>query len=289
MKIKDLLAFVTLGLIWGSSFLWIKIAVAEIGPFLLVALRILFGILTLLVVITITQPKWPRKRQVWVSLSLLGLINTALPYLLISWGEQYIESAVAAILNSTAPLFTMVLAHVFVSDDRLTRTRFFALLIGFAGIVLLLSRDLDGGFQSSLIGQSAVVLASISYAISTVYARHATKSLPPAMRAIIPLLGADLLMWGLTPLAEAPLAAPRMPITWIAIIWLGTLGVAVAYLLYFYLLHSVGPTRTILVTYLFPLVGVILGVLFLNEALDWHLIIGGGLVIGSIVAVNRPI
>lgn len=287
MKTKDWLAFILLGLVWGSSFLWIKIAIAEVGPFLLVALRLLFGILTLLAVIAVTRPVWPKDRRVWLSLTFLGVINNALPYVLISWGEKFIDSAVAAILNSTTPLFTMVVAHLLLSDDRMNRGRLLALFTGFAGILILFGRDANNGFEGSLVGKGAVLLAAVFYAFASVYARRTTKGLAPAVQAIVPLLGADLLLWGAAPIVEAPLTLPRLPITWLAIVWLGVIGVAVAYLLFFYLLHSIGPTRTTLVTYVFPLVGVALGVLFLNERLDWNLIGGTILIVGSIMIVNR--
>jgi drug/metabolite transporter (DMT)-like permease len=287
LNLKSWLAFIGLGVIWGSSFLWIKIALQEIGPFLLVSLRILFGIITLLIVVSIQKPRWPWSRRVWLNLLFLGLINNASPYLLISWGELHIDSAVAAILNSTVPLFTMVIAHAFLSDDRMTRARFLALGLGFAGIFVLLSRDLKSGFQVGLLGQAAVLLASLSYAVSSVFARRTTRELPSPLPALIPLFSADAVMWAVTPLAESPLRLPGSAITWVAVLWLGVLGVAIAYLLYFYLLHTVGPTRTMLVTYVFPLVGIALGVIFLNELLDWHLILGAMMVVGSIVLVNR--
>jgi len=294
MKIKDWLAFIALGLIWGSSFLWIKIAVGEIGPFLLVTLRIGFGILSLLLVVALYRPPWPRNRSLWLDLTFLGIINNALPYLLISWGEQYIDSAVAAILNSTSPLFTMLMAHVLLSDDRMSRNRLVGLLIGFLGIVILVSRDARDGLPGAaglstpgLIGQVAVLLAALSYAFSSVYARRVTREVAPILRALIPLLGADVIMWGATSLVEAPINLPQRPLTWLAVLWLGVMGVGVAYLLYFHLLHSVGPTRTLLVTYVFPLVGVLLGVIFLKESLDWNLGLGAGLVVGSIAMVNR--
>ena len=286
MKTKDWLAFTLLGLIWGSSFLLIKIAVWEVGPVLLVALRLLFGIAALLVAAAVTRPAWPRDRRVWLSLTFLGLINNLIPYVLISWGEKYIDSGVAAILNSTTPLFTMLIAHFLLSDDRMTGLRVVALLMGFGGILLLMSRDSGGAVRSSLLGQGAVLAAVVSYAFASVYARHTTKGLPPALQAMLPLLGADALLWVLAPAVEAPLALPSLPLTWLAIAWLGVMGVAVAYFLYFYLLHSVGPTRTVLVTYLFPLVGVTLGALFLRERLDWRLVAGGALVVSSIVVVN---
>jgi drug/metabolite transporter (DMT)-like permease len=286
MKLKDWLAFILLGTIWGSSFLWIKIAVQEIGPLLLVALRLLFGIFALLVVVAYNRPQWPRQRRVWVNLALLGLINNALPYTLISWGEQYIDSAVAAVLNSTTPLFTMLIAHLFLTDDHMTRQRVISLFLGFTGLVLLFSRDLLAGPQGSLLGQMAVLLASISYAFASVFARRTTRGLSPVVQALVPLLSADLLLWTLAPAAESPLTLPQLPLTWLSLIWLGVLGTGAAFLLYFYLLHSVGPTRTVLVTYIFPLVGVALGVIFLNESLDWQLMAGAVMVIASVVLVN---
>jgi drug/metabolite transporter (DMT)-like permease len=292
MKTKDWLAFITLGLIWGSSFLWIKIAVAEVSPILLVAFRLLFGILASAVVVLVARPAFPKERKLWLALTLIGFTNNALPYVLISWGEQYIDSAVAAILNSTTPLFTMIIAHFFLHDDRLTWARLAGLLIGFAGIVVLVSRDFQPGLLGSeaglaVLGQLAVLLASLSYAGTSVYARRTTKGLSPIIQGLVPLLGADAFMWALVGFAESPVKLPALPITWVAIIWLGVMGVCVAFLLYYYLLHSVGPTRTVLVTYVFPLVGVALGALFLNEMIDWRLLVGGGMVVGSIVLVNR--
>lgn len=287
MKSKDWLAFILLGTIWGSSFLWIKIAVQEVGPILLVALRLLFGVLTLLVVALFAPPEWPRRRQIWVNLMLLGIINNAIPYSLISWGEQYIDSAVAAVLNSTTPLFTMIIAHRFLTDDRMTSQRIFSLLMGFAGVFILLSKDLAAGFHGSVAGQLAVLLASVSYAISSVFARRTTKGLDQTIQAIVPLIGADVVMWSLASAADAPITLPAIRLTWVAILWLGVMGTGLAFLLYFYLLHSVGPTRTALVTYVFPLVAVILGVIFLNEGLDWQLVAGAVLIIASVVLVNR--
>ncbi len=287
MKPKDWAAFILLGLVWGTSFLWIKIAVTEIGPLLLVSLRLLIGILGLLFYLAWTKPKFPLDRQTWFQLTVLGLINNAIPYLLISWGEIYIDSAVAAILNSTAPLFTMILAHFFLTDDPMTKKRVLALLIGFLGVIVLMERDLNAALDRSLMGQLAVLTAAAFYAISSIYARRITSDQPSAIRAILPLIGADLLIWIITPIAESPLVFPKLSITWLAVIWLGIMGVSLAYILYFYLLHSVGPTRTVLVTYVFPLVGVVLGVLFLGETLDWNLVVGGLMVIGGIVLVNQ--
>lgn len=286
MKYKEWFTFILLGLIWGSSFFWIKIAVQEISPFLLVAFRLLFGIIGLIGVVFATHPIWPRDRKTWIYLTLLGFTNNALPYVLISWGEQYIDSAVAAILDSTVPLFTMLLAHFLLKDDRITPYRLLSLLIGFLGVLILVARDFNNNIQTSFLGQAAVLLACISYAISTIIARRTTQNIAPAVRAVIPLFGADILLWTITPIIETRLRLPHFPLTWIAVIWLGLMGVTVAYILYFYLLHAVGPTRTTFVTYLFPLIGVVLGVIFLSERLDWNLAVGAVMIVGSIMLVN---
>lgn len=286
MKGKDWLAFLALGAIWGSSFLWIKIGVQEIGPFTLVAFRLLFGILGLLAVSAFTRPRFPNTRKTLLILTLIGFTNNALPYVMISWGEMYIDSAVAAILNSTTPLFAMVFANFFLRDDRLTLSRLAGILAGFIGIVVLVSRDLTDGVRLNLLGQLAVLLASVLYAGTSVFARRTTQGIAQVPLALIPLIGADLALWAVAPIVESPFHLPTLPITWLAVVWLGLLGTCVAFLLYFYLLHSVGPTRTTLVTYVFPLVGVVLGVLFLQESLNWHLALGGALVVGSLLMVN---
>ncbi len=138
-----------------------------------------------------------------------------------------------------------------------------------------------------LLGQIAVLLASMLYAISSVFARRNFQGLSPIVQGLVPLLGADVALWLTVWGTETPLHLPRLPLTWVALFWLGFLGTALAFLLYFYLLHSVGPTRTTLVTYVFPLVGVILGVIFLHETPDWRLFVGGALIVGSIVIVNQ--
>lgn len=287
MRTKEWLAFAALGLAWGSSFLWIKIAVQEVGPFTLVAFRLLFGVLGLLAVVAWRRPRWPRSRQVWGGLILLGVTNVAAPFVLISWGEQFIDSAVASVLNTSVPLFTVLMAHLFLEDDRLTWGRAIGLVLGFVGVLLLLGRDLRAGMQSSLLGQGAVLLAAVMYAGSSVLARRTTKGASPIVQALLQVVAADALVWLAVPLVESPFTVPKLALTWTALLWLGFVGSCGAYLLYFYLIHAVGPTRTTLVTYTFPLVGVALGVLFLQEALSWQLVVGGGLVMGSIAIVNQ--
>jgi drug/metabolite transporter (DMT)-like permease len=285
MKAKDWLIFILLGAIWSSSFMWIKIAVEEIGPITLVAFRVLFGLIFGFAVILVTRQKLSRDLREWLPLLLLGITNVAIPFFLISWGEQVIDSAVAAILDATVPLFAIVIAHLALHDDKITLPKILGLLMGFAGVVVLMSKDL-GGSTGSILGQAAVVLASVFYAGSSVYARKSTEAASGIMRSVGPLISSTVVMWLAVPLAESPFRLPQLPITWIALIWLGVLGSGVAFIMMYYLIHAIGPTRTTMVTYLFPLGGVLLGVGFLGEQLTWQLVAGAVLIVASLAVAN---
>jgi len=286
LKPKHWLIFIILGIIWSASFLWIKIALQEIGPITLVAYRVLLGLLFSALVMLILRVAWPRTLAEWTPLLILGMTNVAIPFFLITWGEQSVDSAVASILNATVPLFTIVIATFFLRDDRMNRQRLIGLLLGFAGVVVLMSKDLSVQAHNSVLGQLAVIVASLSYAISAVYVRKATQNVHGLVRGAAPLVGATVVMWMAALLVESPVQVPALPLTWIALLWLGVLGSGLAFTLIFYLIHEIGPTRASMVTYVFPPGGVILGVIFLNEELSWQLALGTLLIIASLAVVN---
>ena len=295
MKLKEWGAFALLGLVWGSSFLWIKIAVQEIGPFTLVAFRLLFGLVGLLVIMRLQKQSFPRDRRVLLAFLFMGVFNTAIPFTLISWGETRIDSGLASILNGTVPLFTIVIAHFWLHDEKITLPRIAGLLVGFVGVVVLVSRDIGPqGLVGNLWGQVAVIGGSVCYAVAITFSRKHLRNQPPVLQSTMILLVADALLWLTVPIVrqvapgiESPLhVIPVLPLTWFAIAWLGLLGSCLAYLLFFYLINSWGPTRASLVTYVFPVIGLILGIIFRQEAVDRELIFGSLLIVGGIVVVN---
>ena len=288
MRIKEWAVFIALGLIWGTSFLWIKIALAETGPFTLVGLRLLFGFAGLLVVLAVQRPKLPRDRGTLLAFAFMGLVNTALPFILITWGETRIPSSLASILNGSVPLFTIVIAHFWLHDEKITAARLGGLVVGFIGIVVLVSGDLTpDNIHSDIWGQLAVVAASISYATAITFSRRHLRGQPPVLQTGMVLLIADSIIWASALAgAERPLQLPHSFLPWFAIVWLGLLGTCLAYLLFFWLINAVGPTRASLVTYVFPVVGLVLGILILHEAADWRLVAGSLLIVGGIVVVN---
>jgi drug/metabolite transporter (DMT)-like permease len=295
MNVKQWIGFLTLTVIWGSSFLWIKVAVQEVGPLTVVTIRLLFALLALVGFLVARKPGVPKGKRIWGVLLLQGLISTAIPWFLITWAEQYIDSAVATVLNATVPMFTIVIAHAFLHDDRITLRRFLGLLIGLVGVVVLVhgdfapSTDASGGAAANLalLGIGAMLLASAFYAVSNVYARAKLRGVPPVVQAFYTMLLADAVMWMVAPLVESPFALPAESLTWVAIAWLGVLGAGLSYLIFYYLLHTIGPTRISMVTYTIPVVGVTLGVVFLHERLDWPLVLGTVLIVSGVWWARR--
>jgi drug/metabolite transporter (DMT)-like permease len=292
MSSRHWLIFVVLTLIWGSSFLWIKLAVRDIGPFTVVSLRIVFALLALLPILVRQRIGLPRDARRWGILLAQGLMSATVPWILITWAEKTIDSALATVLNGTVPLFTIVAANALLADERMTRARAAGLLLGFAGVVVLVQDDLRLALRNAaspmmLLGQGAMLVSSCLYGFSNIYARLKLRGTPPAYQAFYTLFASGFLVWGATPIAEAPLRLPSSGLTWIAVAWLGALGAGVSYLLFYILLHAVGATKTATVTYTIPLVGVTLGVLVLDEPLEWTLVAGMALIVAGVWRVNR--
>ena len=273
--------------------MWIKIAVQEIGPFKVVSIRMMFAVLILFLILKARKIAAPKTWKMRGILLLQGMMSATVPWVLITWAEQYIDSAVATIYNGTVPMFTMICAHLFVRDDRMTIRKVSGLLLGFAGVIVLAQNSLfqgDGNGSAShmiLLGQGAMLLAAIFYGISNVYARIKLHSVTPVFQAFYTILFAGMMLWVATPVIESPLVLPVKPVTWIAIAWLGILGAALSYIMFYRLLHEIGPTRVSLVTYSIPVVGIGLGVIFLKEQLSWYLIVGALLIVSGIWGVNK--
>jgi len=280
-------AFVLLGLIWGSSFAWIKIAVDEIPPASLVAWRMGLGAVGMLVLLAFIRAPMPRGALEWLPLVVLGAVNAAIPIFLISWGEQFVDSGTAAVLNSLTPIFSLILAGFVLRVEPVTALRIGGLILGFLGAALLASRELDlRAAASGLIGAGAVVLAALSYAVGASYARHRIRSTHRYVVAGGTLVFAAIDMAVLALLTDGGIILPTQPDTILAVAWLGLLGSFVAYVCFFFLIEHLGATVASMVTYVFPIVGVTLGVVLLGERMDARLIIGTALVLAGIVVVT---
>ena len=284
MSAKNWFKLLFLGLVWGSSYLWIKIALQEVGPFTLVFFRVLFA--TLGVLVFLLSAKTSLKTQWFWKFALVGFFNVAMPFVLISWAEKSISSGLASILNSTVPLFTIILAPIFLKEEKLTATRVIGFLLGFAGVLILMSDKLGGEESSAVIGIIAILIAAISYAISGIFARKRMSDIPVEAVSFGQMAAAFCFILPAALILEAPLKLPQLPLTWLALLWLGLLGSCVCTLVWYSLLYAVGPTRTSMNSYLLPLVGVMLGAILLGEEINWHVVVGGVLILVALVIVN---
>jgi drug/metabolite transporter (DMT)-like permease len=304
--------FVALALVWGSSFLFIKIGLDEgLAPFTLVTLRLAIATVFLAVSLWLGGGRLPRNRDAWQRLVVVAVINVALPFTLLTWGAQFIPSAVTAIGNATVPLFAIVIASLVLHDEPITLNRLVGLLVGFVGAILLVSPNLGEGGGSSdtlqaLVGELAVAGASLSYACGAVYIRHRITGQPliddpvtgprpmsPVEVALPQVAIAGVITAALAAVTEQPAASggwlPPSLAAWFAVAWLGMLGSGVAYMLYFRLIRAWGATRTTLVTYVMPIVGITLGVIILGEQLHVAEIAGAALIIGGLVFANAQV
>ncbi len=290
MRIRGYLMLFALALIWGASFLFIKIAVDDgVPPATLVVIRLSFSVVTL-GAIAIARPRlfagwW---RYWWLAL-VVGFINIAVPYSLISWGETQIASGTTSILNATTPLFTVLLAGAWVGNghEALSLRRVLGVLIGFVGVGVLVGPAafaLSEQTQGVIIGELAVLVAAAAYGVGALLSRRygGSAMLVGPLTAQI----AALLM-------EIPLALTWNPPTQIpplealaALAVLGILGTGIAYLLYFWLIRNVGATGTSLVTYLLPCTALVWGHIFLQEEIAWNALAGLALVLFGSMLTN---
>jgi drug/metabolite transporter (DMT)-like permease len=281
----DWAVFLALGFMWGSSYLFIKLAVDDFGTFTLVALRLLVGALLLWAVVRVAHQPLPRDRRTYGHLLVMAIINITIPFLLITWAEQSVESSLAAILTSPVPLFAIVLSAIFLADEPMRVNGVVGLIVGFIGVVIITSRGLSGA-GSSVTGEIALLGAAFSYACGAVYSRRNVRGLAPMIPAVFQVTFAAIITGTIALLFEHPWTATPDAEAVFSILWLGILGSGLAYLAVFRLFAHWGATRTTLVAYLIPVVGITLGYLVLQEPVDARIVFGTALVIAGIGLVN---
>ncbi len=283
----NLFLLLALGTIWGSSYLFIKVSVSEIPPLTLVAGRLVFAALILWVGMAVSRQSMPRSRSLWGAYTVMGFFSGTLPYILISWGEQYIPSGLAALLQATMPIFTVLMAHLAIGDESLRPASLLGVAVGFAGVGVLMLPDLSQGLQASLWGQLAIVVSSISYAGAAVYARIRLRGQQPMASTTGQLTMGAVLTLPLAVIFDRPYDLAPSPQAWGA--WLGLilLGTVVAYIIYYALLERTSATFVSMVTYVIPVNGLLLGALVLDESLTLTVVASAALILVGVMLVRR--
>ena len=280
------LKFWGVALIWGSSFLLIKMGVGDLGPLPLVSIRLGGAAIIFAIYLSWTKRKLPQDRVQLIALILIGIFNTAVPFFLITWGETRIDSGLATVLNSTVPLFGLIIAHFSLSDEHLSPLKIVGLLVGFVGVIIVMSQSI-GTAGGDLVGQLAVLAASASYAVCIISIRIFLRKVDPFTVAGYSTIVGGIVIVGVTGLTVT-LPTPNSGNfdSFIAALILAALNTVVAYFLFFSLIKHWG-ARATLVTYAMPPIGVTLGYIFLDEAIGWHLVVGTILIIGGILVTKR--
>ena len=266
-----------LAAIWGSSFMFIELALRDLAPSTLILLRMGSGALALAVYVRLAGHSFARLRPYVAPLALLGLINTAVPFFLIAWGQQYIDSGLAAIFNASAPLFTALFALPLDRSQRVTGSRLAGVVLGFGGVVLLVGFELSGT-ERAVAGALAVVAASACYGIGGLYAGRRFVGVPPSLVAF------GTLVWASVYVLPFGTAQATM-LGWEAfasVLYLGVAATGVAYLLYFGLIAGAGASKAVLVTYLVPSLALVYGATLLDEQVTGLALAGLALVLAGV-------
>ncbi|MBA2720197.1 MAG: DMT family transporter [Chloroflexi bacterium] len=283
----DWLIFLALGFFWGSSYLFIKIGVDHgLEPFTLITFRLLIGLTLLATVVAVAREPLPREPRMYGHLFVMGVVNIAIPFSLITFAEQTVDSSLASVINSAVPLFVIVIAALFLKGETVTVNRLAGLAVGFVGVALLVGVDIADLSSANAVGELALLGATVSYAIGNVYAKAHVHGLRPMIPAVFQVFFGLLVTGALAFLFENPLAVAWVPESLFSVVWLGLLGSGLAYLAYFRILQRWGATRTSMVAYLLPVFGIGLGALVLREPITISTLLGTILVIGGIALVN---
>jgi drug/metabolite transporter (DMT)-like permease len=276
-----------LGAIWGGSFLFIKVIVEETGPLEVVFGRVFFGCLAVGAYVLVTRHKMIVTPSLVARVSVLAMLANIMPFALISWGEQHIDSGTASVLNATVPIFTALVAAVALDEEHFTPARLGGLLLGFIGVAVLTGTESLDVTDSAVAGQLAVVGAALCYGLGAVYMRSLLREQDPVSLTMLQLIIAVFISGALLVAVSGTPNYSLSTEAWASLIALGTLGTGVGYVMFVWLIENIGSVRASLVTYIVPVLALFLGWLILDESIGANTIAGFLLIIGGVATVMR--
>ncbi len=288
MSAADWGIIMLLSLLWGGAFFLIELGLRGFPPNTLVLLRMTLAVPPMLLALWFLKLKLPTDAKSWQQLFILGAINAALPFILFFWGQTRIDSGLASVLNATTPLWGVIIAHFLTRDEKATSARIIGVLLGMAGIIVMVGADALQGVTGSVLAQLACLAATLSYAFAAVYGRTLSKSnMSPMVIATGQVITAAILMLPVAILVDQPweLSAPGWD-AWAGAIGLAVPSTAIAYYFYFRLIDSAGASNAMLVAFIMPVIAIILGVIALGETVELNEIAGAALIALGLVAID---
>lgn len=284
------LQFIAMGLVWGASFLFMKVALEGVAFGQVAWARLVFGAVTLGIIMLVTRSRLPREPVVWLHFAVVAITYCVVPFLLFAWAEQYVSSSLASIYNAVTPITTAILATAAFRVERLNRDQVLGVLVGVAGVVVVVGPWSIAALSGSVWGQLACLGAVTCYGFSFGYIRRfiSHRDIPATTTAFLNIGIAAAIMLVLTPvIAWSPITF-SWPVL-LSLLALGTLGTGVVYIWNMNVLRAWGPTATSGVTYVTPVVGVALGILVLGERLSWNAPVGAAIVLGGILLTQQRV
>lgn len=287
---KVALQFIGMGLVWGASFLFMKVALEGVSFGQVAWARLVFGAVTLGVIALATRSRLPREPIVWLHLTVVAITYCVIPFLLFAWAEQYVSSSLASIYNAVTPITTAILATAAFRVERLDRDQVLGVLLGVAGVVVIVGPWSVAALSGSVWGQLACLGAVTCYGFSFGYLRRfvSHRAIPATTTALLQIGIAAVIMVLLTPLVAWSPVAFSWPVL-LSLLGLGALGTGVVYIWNMNVLRAWGPTATSGVTYVTPVVGVALGILVLGERLSWNEPVGALVVLAGILLTQQRV
>jgi drug/metabolite transporter (DMT)-like permease len=292
MRLIEWLMLIALSILWGGSFFFVEIAIADLPPFTLVLLRVGIAALALNLFVQIARVAMPTDWRSWRDFLIMGFLNNAVPFSLIVWGQTQIGGALASILNATTPLFTVVIAHGLTRDERLTGGRLAGAILGFVGVTVLIGSDVLHSLGASALAQVGILGAALSYACAAVFGRRFRRAgIAPAAAASGQVTASTMILLPVVLAIDPPWTLPLPGATaWGAVVGLALLSTALAYIIYFRVLATAGAVNLLLVTFLVPVSASALGIAVLGEQLAANHLIGMALIgLGLAAMDGRPI
>lgn len=287
---KRLCLTIALTAMWSPSFLFIKLAIQDLPPMTVAASRILLACLILYCLMKWKNISFPRSLNFWTHAFIVGLFSTAIPFCLFCYAEQTIDSSLAAILNGTAPMFTALLAQFFIPTDKLNFQKLIGILCCAAGLTLLFAPDIQEGLSGTTVGMLAAATAALCYAIHHVYGKKHFTGHQPFVAPTSSLLASSIVLWPFALWIENPLSLPSPSMTSVlGVCGLAVFGTVCAFILYYKLLEASGPIAISLVACFFPVGGILLGFVFLDETFSLLQLFSALLILLGMAIVNGVI
>lgn len=287
MKPIHLALLLAVGAVWGSTFLFVKVAIKETTAFPLIEVRTAFALVTLTAILIHQKRRIPFSRDLWVKATGLAILNAILPFLFITWGQPHIASGTGSVLNATMPLFVALISAAVLTDEHLNGAKVIGLLLGITGVIVFTSGQIFNIKEAHALGELSIICGAFAWGAAAVYGRWMMRAGDPLVVAWLHFFIALVILAPPTLLVNAPADFNMSMKVWLCLFALGGVGSGGGFVIYLWLIQHIGPVKASLTSYIMPISGLFLGWLVLDEKLGVNSFIGSAIIISGVYLVLR--